>query len=276
MQPNHLGTHQLRDVGGVELDVRTMDVQRDRFGGRRIVLRLVDLAGLLHAPQHVRPALGGALDAGDRIVARRRARQAGDQRGLGQRQVADLLVEVHLRRGPDAVGALAEKDPVEVQGEDLLLGEAALDAQRREHLLQLAPHGPLGGEHRIASELHRDGPTALAHAAGGHVARHGAQQSLPVDPRVLEEPVVFRREERVDDHLGNLLVGHRDAALLADLRDQLAVARVHRQGQLAAHVAQGLRVRKLGLEKLVGAGEPQRQEHGQRERQRGRRQQPAE
>ena len=54
---------------------------------------------------------------------------------------------------------------------------------------------------------------------------------------MLEESVVLGREEGVDDHLWNVRGGDRDAPLLADLRDQLAVAGIDREWQLHAQVA---------------------------------------
>ena len=55
----------------------------------------------------------------DRVEARRRADQAGEERALDHRQLADVLAEVHLGRGLQAVGVVAEEDRVEVALEDL-------------------------------------------------------------------------------------------------------------------------------------------------------------
>ena len=43
---------------------------------------------------------------------------------LGERQLVERLAEVDLRRGGKAVGALAEIDLVDVELQDLVLGEA--------------------------------------------------------------------------------------------------------------------------------------------------------
>jgi len=237
VQAYHLEAHHLRDVRRLELDLRPMDAADDGHRGRRVVGRRVDLAGLPHAPQHVGAAAPGALGASDRIVERRRSRQTGDQRGLRQRELAGALVEIHLRGRADAVRALAEEDPVQVERQDLFLAELALEPQREEHLLQLAPQRALGGEDGVAGELHRDRAAALAHAARRQVALGSAQQPLPVHARVPEEAIVLRREEGIDDLGRDLLPLHRDAPLLADLCDELAVARVNLQWQLHRHVA---------------------------------------
>ena len=99
---------------------------------RGLVLVVVDRAGLAHAPQHVcaprRRALG--LATGFRIVGRcgMPARIATSEIG----EVAELLTEVRARGGRDAVRPLAEEIRVQVELEDLLLRELALDAGTRE------------------------------------------------------------------------------------------------------------------------------------------------
>ena len=162
-----------------------------------------------------------------------------------------MLVEIDLGRGAYAVGALAQEDAVEVLGEDLFLGEFALDSQCEEDFLELAAQRPLGGEDRIARELHRDRAAALADAAGRHVGRERTHQALPVHAGMMEEPVVLGREERVHDDLRDLFALYRDAALLADLCDQLAVARVDRERQLHPELAQLGCVRQFRFQVLV-------------------------
>ena len=83
---------------------------------------------------------------------------------------------------------------------------------------------------------------------------------------MLEEAVVLGGEERVDHHLRDLLACDGNAALLADHRDQLAVARIHRERQLHCELAELRGVRELGRDVLVGARESEQQGHGDRER----------
>jgi hypothetical protein len=253
LEPRHLG-----DVGRGELDDRAVHARFDRYRRGCAAFRLRDLARLDHAPQHVRAARGGAFDAGDRIVERRGTRQARDQRRLREREVGRTLLEVHLGGGADAVGALPEEDPVEIERQDFLLAELALEPQCQEYLLELAPQRALAGEHRVARELHGDRAAALAHAAGREVAHCGTHQALPVHAGMLEEPVVFGGEECIDEQRRDLVPRDRHAPLLADLRDQLAIARIHAERHLRADLAQLGRVGNLGLEELVRAGEAER------------------
>ena len=206
--------------------------------------------------------LSRTLDACDRVVARRRARQAGDQRGLGEVELGGLLVEVHLRGGADAVRALTQEDPVQIQRQDLLLAELALQPQREEDLLELASQRTLRREHRVARQLHRDRAATFADAAGGDVAEQRPHETLPVDTGMAVEPRVLRREERVDDDLRNLLVRERNPALLAELRDELVVARAHLQRQLHAYLAQLRRGGNLRAQVLQRARKAEHQRAG--------------
>ena len=60
----------------------------------------------------------------DEVVVRRRLRQPGEDRRLGDRQVVELLAEVRLGRGLDPVALVAVVVLVEVGGDDLLLALA--------------------------------------------------------------------------------------------------------------------------------------------------------
>ena len=254
--PDHLGPRHLRDVGGLEFDDRAMDTPRDRLGIGGVVRGRIDPAEFEHAAQDVRTPLDRPFDARHRVVERGRTRQAGDQRGLRQGQVGDRLVEIHLGRGADAVGALPEENPVQVQRQDFLLGKLALQAQREEDFLELAAQGAFRREHGVARKLHRDRAAAFPHAARADVRDQGPHQPLPVDAGMLVEARVFRGQERLDDRCRDLLERHRDAALLADLCDEPAIARIDPQRQLGLHVPQRGGIRNLRREVLIRPGEP--------------------
>ena len=67
-----------------------------------------------HAVEHVvEPGLE-PLGVRRRVVAGRRPDDRGEHRALGDRELADVLAEVGLRRRLDAVGAATEVDGVEV------------------------------------------------------------------------------------------------------------------------------------------------------------------
>ena len=133
--------HQFRNVWRLDLDARTVQFAGDRFLQRGTVRLAGDEADFLHAAQHVGAAPFGLLAAGRGVVARRSLRQPGEQRRLGDAQLGQPLAEVGLGGRGDAIGALAEEHGVEVELEDLLLGEFVLERQRQEDLAQLASQG---------------------------------------------------------------------------------------------------------------------------------------
>ena len=91
--------------------------------------------------------------------------QSGEQRGFFERQLLGRLAEVKLRRGFETVDAVAEKNLVGVEREDLRLGEAALDLDGEHRLLHLALQRAVGREKKIARQLHGQRGGALHLAA---------------------------------------------------------------------------------------------------------------
>ena len=184
---------------------------------------------------------------------------------LGETELRDRAPVVDLRRGPDPVGALAEKDLVDVELEDLVLGELPLDLQGEEDLVELADVGLLPGEEEVPGHLHGDGAAPRPLLPGTNEVQHGAGQALPVDPGVLEEPVVLACEKCLDQPLRDLVEAQGRAALLAELGEQLALADVDPQRDLQAYVAEDLRRWKLQHQIPVGtAGTDRHGEHRQK------------
>ena len=252
----HVRAHHLRDVGRLDLDGETVHLRGHRGVAGFVVLGLVDVAELQHAPQHVGPAHDRLLRVGDGVEPRRRLRQPRDHRELGEVELGDGQPVVDLRRGADPVGALAEEDLVDVELEDLLLGELALDLQREQDLVELADVGLLPGEEEVPGHLHGDGAAPGPLLPGADEVEHGAGQALPVHPGVLEVPVVLAREKRLDQPLRHLVEAQRRPPLLAELGEQLALAGVDPQRDLEADVAEGFRGGELRREVPVDAAGP--------------------
>ncbi len=84
-----------------------------------------DELGLGHRRQHEIASFLRALAIDERRVLIRILDDAGDERGFGQREVADVLAEEDARRLGDAVqrkrAAIAEIDVVQIELEDLFL-----------------------------------------------------------------------------------------------------------------------------------------------------------
>ena len=184
----------------------------------------------------------------------RRLEQAGEHGGFGEVHVARRLVEVELRGGVDAERAAAEIGAVEVQFQDLVLGEARFQPQREERLLDLALDGALVGEEQVLRQLLGDRGAALAHAAGLGVGDERAHGAGNVDAEMLVEAPVFGRERRLDQRIGELRQRDRIVVLDAAAADLVAVAVEERHREL------GL-LQPVVVGGLAERGQRQRQQH---------------
>ena len=163
---------------------------------------------------------------------RRRLEQAGQHRALRQRDVLGRLVEIELRRGIDAERAAAEIGAVEIQLQNLVLGEPRLQPDREERLLDLALDGALVRQEQVLGELLGDRGAALHHAAGARVRHQRAERAGRVDAEVLVEAAVFGGERRLDQVVGKLVERDRVVVLDAARADLVAVAVEEGDGEL--------------------------------------------
>ena len=102
-----------------------------------------------------------------------------------------------MRRGIDAIGAGAEIDPVQIDLEDLVLGEAVLEPQRQQGLADLARKAPLGRQEQVFGELLGDRAAALDEMPGGEIGERGAQQPDRIDAEMAVEAAVLGRDHRL-------------------------------------------------------------------------------
>ncbi len=193
-------------------------------------LRVGDEALLLHVAKDEVAPLAGLLRIAERVVAVRRADQAGERGAVGDRQLVEPLAEVEARARLDPGHAdrplLAQVEIVEVQGQDAVLAEAQLQIKGQPGLGQLALQRAARREEEVLGELLRDRAAALHGAAPGEVVPERARDAARVDaPMVVEPPV-----------LGG------DHGLLQRGRDLLG------GGGLAAHL---LGARQLGCHKRL-------------------------
>ena len=194
---------------------------------RGLVAEDRDVAVLVQRLQHGGPALERVVGVEDRVVERRRLRQAGEQGRLHQRQVLRRLREVRLRRRLDAVGVVAEVDLVHPRGQDPVLRPVPAELDREAGLLDLPLEGPLARDVEVADELLRDRRAALDDAALRHVATRGAEDPLVVDAAVLVEAPVLDGDRRLRHPRADLGERHRlPVALGRDRAEQRAVGGV--------------------------------------------------
>ncbi len=202
--------HRVRAVDALELlghvgeEVGLLDVRIDLArlqhhplldGAAELLAR--DLARLEHGPEHVVSTRDRRLPVVERVVDRRRLRQPGEQRGLGERQVTRVPREVGLRRGLDPVGVVAVVDRVQVLAQDHVLRPASAQLDREARLLDLALERTFVAGVEVGGELLGDRRAALDHLAGAHVTPEGADDALVVDAAVLVEAAVLDRDRRL-------------------------------------------------------------------------------
>jgi hypothetical protein len=246
-----LGREVQADIDRVDLDPATLELRRAL--GAEVALGS-------HLFEHVVPPLERGLLLLDRIVVRRALDQAGQQRGLERRELGGVLAEERLRRGLDAVRAAAEVDGVQVLGQDLVLGELALDLDREQALAHLLPERPRRdriGLHtglgifgvlarvHVLDKLLGERRAALHNLAGDEVGPRGAEDPGDVDPGMLVEPLVLDGDDRVaelrrhlrqrDDRAVDRRVQRRDLMAVA-IVDVGRLQRRRRLGQLELRV----------------------------------------
>ena len=209
-------THRTRAVDTDELvedvreEVRLLDLRVEpsghevqRVAARVPVLGARDVAVAQHGVEHLVASRDRAARVVERVVDRRRLRQACEQRRLRQRQLPRMPREVRLRRRFDAVGVVPVVDGVEIAGEDLVLRPAAAQLDRETRFLDLPLEGALAPRVAVPHELLRDRRPPFDEAACPnvgphctHVAPESAGDADVVDAAVLIEPAVLDRDRR--------------------------------------------------------------------------------
>ena len=179
------------------------------------ILRVVEPAEVVHLAQHRQLTVAVLLPrpvAAQRVELPRVLRDADDGRALGDGQILDVLAEIGLRRGLDAVGRVAEVDEVEIRLEDVLLAVLLMHAQRAEDLKDLAADRDLVLPRHVLDHLLRDGGRAAGVVAHERVV-HAARRALPVHALMLVEALVLDGDERLHDVVRDLLVVDERAVL---------------------------------------------------------------
>ena len=179
------------------------------------------------ALQHVVAAPERRGRVAERVVARRRLRQAGEERRLLERQLLRRAREVRLGGGLDPVGVIAVEHLVHVRGQDPVLRPLARQLDREARLGELALERPLAREVEVPHELLRDRRAALDDLAGADVRDDGARDADGIDAAVLVEAPVLDRDGRLRHPRADLAARHRRAvALRGDDAELRAVRRV--------------------------------------------------
>ena len=193
----------------------------------------------------------------DRIIVRRRSRQARQHRRFGDRELVHVLVEIGARRRRHAIGVPAEEDLVEIEFEDLLLRQRRLDPPGQEGLADLAGHRIFVAREEDLGDLLGDGRSAMgALAASGlrDIVPHRAEQARIIDAAMTEEGAVLRRQEGIDQ-LGRKFV-------IGELHPPLPCEALHGR---AVDVADIGRQRRLIVKQRIGRRQAAREQQPQDE-----------
>ena len=173
------------------------------MGARLIGLCLGDDAIIHHGIQHQAGALLGAQQVAPGREDGRRAGQGRQHRGLGQGQIARAGAEIDMRRAIHAIGAAAQIDAVEIELQDLLLGQRFLQPRRVDQLGQLARHGALLVGVDDLGGLLADGRAARHPVVRPHIQQQRARQAQRIDAVMgIEAPVLH------GDEGGRQIFGH--------------------------------------------------------------------
>ena len=210
-----------RPVGEIARAGPGFRAEAERGPQRRPCLGFGEFPGIDHRSQHAEPALFRRVRVPHRRIARRRLQKSRQHRGLEQREIPDRSAEIAPGGGRDAIGAGTEIDPVDVDLEDLALGEPGFEPERDDRLLDLPPDRPLRREEQVLGELLGQRAAALADLPGADIGDRRAEDAPDVDPRMVEEAPVLDRADGLDEKARELVEPDRAAI-------ELAVAREHR------------------------------------------------
>ena len=118
--------------------------------------------------------------------------------------MGDGAAEVELRGGFDAERAVAVVGAVDVLLEDGVFGERALEAERVDHVGDLAGQGVRRVAVDETDQLHGERGAAVGQARAGQVEPGGACDGREVDAGVAPEVLVLARDGRVEQHRRHL------------------------------------------------------------------------
>ena len=182
------------------------------------------------------------------LIARRRLQQARDDGAFVEVELGRRFAEIATRRRVDAIGAGAEIDPVQVDFEDLVLAEAALQPQRQQSRGSCGARLRSGVRNRfLASCWVIVLPPCTTWPARRSVDR-GAHQTDRVDAEMAVEAAVLGGDHRLRQKGRHFLQRQRLAEQIAEGGERAAVFGQDRDARPP-----------LGGGQLAGVGQGQRE-----------------
>jgi hypothetical protein len=186
----------------------------------------------------------------------RRLDDAGNHRGLFERDILRTLAEVEPRRGFNAVGAVPEVGLIGVQGENFALRVPLFDLYGDKDFADLAlgalvadGEADLFGK-QSAGQLHRQRAAARHETPAENVAADARKHGRNAQAEVCVEALVFGRDDRVAQMRRDFVVGDDEPPFGRKFRQRVAVRRIHASDRARRVVVQSRNERQV-----AGVGE---------------------
>ena len=135
-----------------------------------------------------------------------------------------MLAEVKLGSGFKAVHSAAQINLIAVEGENLLLGEGALDLNGEKRFLDFARRGAFRGEKEVARQLHGERGSALSAAVAADVVPRGTGDTEYIDAPMRLEALVFNGDDGLAQDGRKIIVADHFASLERKRADDAALA----------------------------------------------------
>ena len=217
-----------------------MHSRLDRHCRGLVVLCLVNKTDVEHAIQHIAAPHARVCDTAHRVVTRRRRQHPGEGCGLGDADVFERLVEIHLRCCSNTIGTLPEEHLIKEQRHDLFLRELLFYTDRKRCFFELALQGPVERQEIVSCELLCQRTATALDTTRRNELVDGAQQSAVVDAWMHPKALVFGGDKGINNVLRHLVICNKYAATFTDLVDQESIAAEDPQRNLQRNVANSL------------------------------------
>ena len=166
--------------------------ERDFVGGHR--------ANRSEAVEHAVARGARILGKTIRPAQLRRLRQCNQERRFAKRQPPRLFAEIGERRGTDALDVASIGREIEVEREDLVLGQRTLDLDRANHLAQFCHRAAAHfGRLQQPRHLHGQGRGARAKPAAGCELQRRPQHRARIDAVMNAETLVLIGKQHVEE-----------------------------------------------------------------------------
>ena len=138
------------------------------------------------------------------------ANQPGQESSLGEREGADIFIEIDRSRLAKSIDgkaiALTEINLVRVKHKNLLLGQPVLKNQGEKDFRQFSPDGAARRQKEIARKLHGQSAATLKTLVRTKIGKGGGNHAERIHAMVRVKPVVLRGKNGVHQRLGEVLV----------------------------------------------------------------------